>query len=61
MLLLEACLTLMGKLFLIPSRISTVLEEKIAPGLSFQITGEMDYSKGQGGQGKVGVGFTLEA
>jgi len=42
-------------------RVSTVLEEKIAPGLSFQITGEMDYSKAQGGQGKVGVGFTLEA
>lgn len=42
-------------------RISTVLEEKIAPGLAFAISGEMDYSQGRGGQGKVGFGFTLEA
>ncbi|KAI8621116.1 eukaryotic porin-domain-containing protein [Chytriomyces sp. MP71] len=42
-------------------RVSAVLEERMAPGLSFQVCGEIDYSKGGGGVGKVGLGFTLEA
>ncbi|KAJ3417399.1 translocase of outer mitochondrial membrane [Chytridiales sp. JEL 0842] len=42
-------------------RVSAVVEERIAPGLSFQICGEIDYSKVPGGQGRVGLGFTLEA
>ncbi|KAJ3257712.1 translocase of outer mitochondrial membrane [Boothiomyces macroporosus] len=39
-------------------KIATVLEEKIAPGLSFQLNGEIDYAKG--GAGRVGFGFTFE-
>ncbi|KAJ3139080.1 translocase of outer mitochondrial membrane [Physocladia obscura] len=39
-------------------RVSTVLEERMAPGLSFQVSGELDYAKGGGGVGKVGLGFT---
>ncbi|TPX51044.1 hypothetical protein SeMB42_g01426 [Synchytrium endobioticum] len=42
-------------------KVSTVIEERLAQGLSFQISGEMDYYKGQGGAGRVGVGFSLEA
>ncbi|KAJ3346596.1 translocase of outer mitochondrial membrane [Entophlyctis luteolus] len=42
-------------------RVSTVLEERMAPGLSFQVSGELDYAKGGGGIGKVGLGFVLEA
>ncbi|TPX31497.1 hypothetical protein SmJEL517_g05192 [Synchytrium microbalum] len=42
-------------------KVSTVIEERLAQGLSFQLSGEMDYSKGQGGAGRVGIGFTLEA
>ncbi|KAJ1539367.1 translocase of outer mitochondrial membrane [Cladochytrium tenue] len=42
-------------------RVTTVIEERMSPGLSFQIAGELDYSKGQGGAGRVGFGFTLEA
>ncbi|KAI8850501.1 eukaryotic porin-domain-containing protein [Chytridium lagenaria] len=42
-------------------RVSSVIEEKMAPGLSFQICGELDYARGGGGQGRVGVGFSLEA
>ena len=41
-------------------RLSTVLEERIAPGVGIHLCGEMDYGKGNGGQGKVGIGFTLE-
>ena len=42
-------------------RVSTVLEEKIAPGLSLLMSAEMDYGQPMGGIGKVGFGFTLEA
>ncbi|KAJ3105233.1 translocase of outer mitochondrial membrane [Phlyctochytrium bullatum] len=42
-------------------RVSSILEEKMAPGLSFQLCGEIDYSRGGGGQGRVGIGFSLEA
>ncbi|KAI9334278.1 eukaryotic porin-domain-containing protein [Obelidium mucronatum] len=42
-------------------RVSAVLEERMAPGLSFQVCGEIDYAKGGGGVGKVGLGFVLEA
>ncbi|KAJ3313932.1 translocase of outer mitochondrial membrane [Blyttiomyces sp. JEL0837] len=42
-------------------RVSALLEERMAPGLQFQLCGEIDYSKGQGGAGRVGLGFTLEA
>ena len=41
-------------------RVATVLEERIAPGVALQLCGEMDYGRGQGGQGKVGIGFTME-
>ncbi|KAJ3196339.1 hypothetical protein HK101_009255 [Irineochytrium annulatum] len=34
-------------------KVSTIVEERMAPGLSFQLCGEMDYSKGHGGSGKV--------
>ncbi|KAJ3212658.1 translocase of outer mitochondrial membrane [Dinochytrium kinnereticum] len=42
-------------------RISSIVEEKMAPGLSFQLCGELDYARGGGGQGRVGIGFSLEA
>lgn len=42
-------------------QVSAVVEEKIAPGLSLQLCGELDYSRGAGGSGRVGLGFTLEA
>ncbi|KAI9326663.1 eukaryotic porin-domain-containing protein [Zopfochytrium polystomum] len=42
-------------------RVTTVIEQRISPGLSFQIAGELDYSKPQGGAGRVGFGFTFEA
>ena len=41
-------------------RVSAIVEEKIAPGLSFSICAEMDYGAVKGGQGKIGFGFTLE-
>lgn len=41
-------------------RLSTLIEERIAPGVAFQICGEMNYGRGDGGDGKVGVGFTME-
>ncbi|KAI9031294.1 eukaryotic porin-domain-containing protein [Hyaloraphidium curvatum] len=41
-------------------KVQTVMEERMAQGLTLQLTGEMDYSKGQGGAGKVGIGFALE-
>ncbi|KAJ3287789.1 translocase of outer mitochondrial membrane [Borealophlyctis nickersoniae] len=41
-------------------RLGAVLEERIAPGISLQLAGEIDYAKGGGGQGRVGCGFTLE-
>ncbi len=41
-------------------KVCTVLEERIAPGVAFQLSGEMNYGKGQGGEGKVGIGFTME-
>jgi len=42
-------------------KVGTVLEERLAPGFAFTLSGEMDYSKGQGGVGKLGFGFSLEA
>ncbi|KND00559.1 uncharacterized protein SPPG_04867 [Spizellomyces punctatus DAOM BR117] len=42
-------------------RLSAVLEERIVGGLAFHLSGEIDYAKGGGGQGRVGIGFTLEA
>ncbi|KAI9209842.1 eukaryotic porin/Tom40 [Polychytrium aggregatum] len=42
-------------------KVSAHIEERMAPGLTFQISGEIDYAKGAGGAGRVGVGFTLEA
>ncbi|KAI8996090.1 eukaryotic porin-domain-containing protein [Gaertneriomyces semiglobifer] len=42
-------------------RLAAVLEERIAGGLSFQMSGELDYAKGGGGVGRVGLGFTFEA
>ncbi|KAI8892533.1 eukaryotic porin-domain-containing protein [Globomyces pollinis-pini] len=39
-------------------RVTTVLEEKISPGISFQLNGEIDYAKGSAG--RVGFGFTFE-
>lgn len=42
-------------------QVSTVLEEKIAPGLSLTLSAEIDYSAPVSDQGKVGFGFTLEA
>ncbi|RKP02516.1 hypothetical protein CXG81DRAFT_6790, partial [Caulochytrium protostelioides] len=42
-------------------RVTTVLEEKLASGLSVLLSGEMDYTKGNGGAGRVGLGFVLEA
>ncbi|KAJ3065065.1 translocase of outer mitochondrial membrane [Podochytrium sp. JEL0797] len=42
-------------------RVSAIMEERMAPGLSFQVCGEIDYAKGGGGVGKVGLGFVLEA
>ena len=41
-------------------RISTVLEERIAPGIALQLSADMNYTKGIGGEGKVGIGFTME-
>jgi mitochondrial import receptor subunit TOM40 len=41
-------------------RISTVLEERIAPGISLQLSADMNYGKSLGGEGKVGIGFTME-
>ncbi|KXS17980.1 hypothetical protein M427DRAFT_54199 [Gonapodya prolifera JEL478] len=42
-------------------KVQAVLEERLAPQLAFTITGEMDYTKPQGGAGRIGVGFQLEA
>ena len=42
-------------------RVCTCIEQKIAPGLAFSLSGELDYSQGRGGQGKIGFGFSLEA
>ncbi|KAJ1342767.1 hypothetical protein BSLG_002671 [Batrachochytrium salamandrivorans] len=40
-------------------QVSAVLEEKIAPGISLQLCGEIDYARGSAG--RVGFGFTFEA
>jgi len=37
-------------------RVSAVLEEKLAPGLSFLITGEIDHSKTQS---RFGIGLVV--
>ncbi|KAI8826623.1 eukaryotic porin-domain-containing protein [Fimicolochytrium jonesii] len=42
-------------------RLSAVLEERIVGGIAFQLSGEIDYAKGGGGQGRVGLGFVMEA
>ncbi|KAJ3179154.1 translocase of outer mitochondrial membrane [Geranomyces variabilis] len=42
-------------------RLSAILEERIAPGIGFQLSGEIDYAKGGGGAGRVGIGFVMEA
>lgn len=39
-------------------KVSAALEEKLAPGFSFLLTGEMDHARGQS---KFGVGVMLEA
>ncbi|RKO90402.1 eukaryotic porin/Tom40 [Blyttiomyces helicus] len=41
-------------------RLACVLEERLAPGIALLLSGEIEYGKGAGGQGRVGVGFTLE-
>lgn len=40
-------------------KLSTFIDERIIPGIAFQLSGTLDYLKGY--EGKVGVGFTLEA
>ncbi|KAJ3023517.1 translocase of outer mitochondrial membrane [Thoreauomyces humboldtii] len=42
-------------------RLSAILEERIVGGIAFQLSGELDYAKGGGGQGRVGIGFVMEA
>lgn len=41
-------------------RVATVVEWAVAPGLIFNIGAEVEYGKGQGGVGKVGLGFSME-
>lgn len=41
--------------------IASHVEQKIAPGLSFTISSEMDYSQGKVSNGKVGFGLSFEA
>ncbi|KAJ3124458.1 translocase of outer mitochondrial membrane [Nowakowskiella sp. JEL0407] len=40
--------------------ISAFIDEKFTPGLALQLSGEIDYAKGSGGQGRVGIGFVFE-
>ncbi|KAI8904509.1 eukaryotic porin-domain-containing protein [Powellomyces hirtus] len=42
-------------------RLSAILEERIVGGIAFQLSGEIDYAKGGGGAGRVGIGFVMEA
>lgn len=37
-----------------------MVEWVVAPGLQFNVSGEIDFSKGGGGLGKVGLGFSME-
>jgi mitochondrial import receptor subunit TOM40 len=40
-------------------RVSGTSEYTLAPGLVFSLSGEIDYGKGGGDAGKIGVGFSL--
>ncbi|KAJ1547924.1 translocase of outer mitochondrial membrane [Nowakowskiella sp. JEL0078] len=42
-------------------RVCSFIDEKLTPGLSLQLSGELDYGKSGGGQGRVGIGFVFEA
>ncbi len=42
-------------------KVASVVEWHLAPGLSFNVGAEIEYAKGGGGVGKVGVGFSMEA
>jgi len=42
-------------------KVSGVSEYTLAPGLVFNISGEIDYGKSGEGAGKIGLGFALEA
>lgn len=42
-------------------KIVSAIDYALAPGLHFSLAAEMDYSKGDGGQGKMGFGFNMEA
>eukprot|EP00842_Homolaphlyctis_polyrhiza_P006018 jgi/Hompol1/6417/HPOL_004041-RA len=42
-------------------RVSAVVEERIAQGISLLLSGEIDYGRGGGGAGRVGIGFNFEA
>ncbi|KAI8803056.1 eukaryotic porin/Tom40 [Cladochytrium replicatum] len=41
--------------------VQTIIEERLTPGLSLHLSGDLDYGKGGGGQGRVGLGFTFES
>lgn len=41
-------------------RVATLLEERIAQGMALHLSGEIDFGRGNGGVGKVGIGFTME-
>ncbi|KAJ3228156.1 translocase of outer mitochondrial membrane [Clydaea vesicula] len=42
-------------------RVSGTADYTLAPGLMFNISGEIDYGKSADGQGRIGLGFQLEA
>jgi mitochondrial import receptor subunit TOM40 len=41
-------------------RVATLVEERVAQGMALNLAGEIDFGRGNGGVGKVGIGFTME-